>query len=157
MASQRNLRRLSRRLGHDTVGAAAVEFALVAPVLIGLLLPMVDLGRGAFEKMRVQSAAEAGAQYALANSSSYSASAITTAAEDATNQSGLSATPSETCNCLTGSTLGPAVSCSTTCSDGSKPGTFVSVATQATYTPILAYPGIPSSMSLTGYAVVRTQ
>jgi len=66
-------------------------------------------------------------------------------------------TPNESCNCITNSTIGTAISCTSTCSDGSTPGTFISVATQVSYIPLLSYPGVPNPMTLNGYAVVRVQ
>ena len=81
MSIEPKTKRFLRRLRRHSSGVAAVEFALIAPVLAGILLPMVDFGIGAYEKMRVESAAEAGAQYALANASSYDASLITTAVQ----------------------------------------------------------------------------
>ena len=157
MSIERTAKRFLRRLRRHSSGAAAVEFALIAPVLAGLLLPMVDFGIGAYEKMRVESAAEAGAQYALANASSYSASLITTAVQSATTLASVAVTPNESCNCITNSTIGTAISCTSTCADGSTPGTFISVATQVSYIPMLSYPGVPNPMTLNGYAVVRVQ
>jgi Flp pilus assembly protein TadG len=153
---------LLRRLRRDRSGAAAIEFGLVSSMLITLLIPTVDLGMGAYNKMRVQNAAEAGAQYALSNS--FSTSAIQAAAQAATTL-GASATvtSSETCNCITGSgstsALGTSVTCGSTCADGSKAGTYITVSTSTTYTPLIAYsiPGlhIASTMTFNGTAVVR--
>ncbi|HUZ74673.1 MAG TPA: TadE/TadG family type IV pilus assembly protein [Stellaceae bacterium] len=145
------------RLGRDRAGVAAVELALIAPVLTALVIPMVDLGIGAYDKMRIQNAAEAGAQYALANASSYDASSIQSAATNATSLSGITATVGETCNCITGSAIGTAVSCTTTCADGSKPGTYVSVSTNMSYSLLLSYPGLTNPMPLNGRAMVRIQ
>jgi hypothetical protein len=118
---------------------------------------------GAYTKMRVQNAAEAGAQYALANT--YSSSAITTAAQSATSL-GTHATvaPAQSCNCITGTgssaVLGPTVACGSACSDGTTAGTYVTVATSTVYSPLIAYsiPGlsIGSTITLSGTAVVRT-
>jgi len=47
-------------------GNAAVEFALIAPVLAATLVAMTDLGIGLYSKMQVENAAQAGAQYAIA-------------------------------------------------------------------------------------------
>jgi Flp pilus assembly protein TadG len=145
------------RLGRDRSGVAAVELGLTAPVLAGLLIPMVDLGIGAYEKMRVQGAAEAAAQYALAHGTAYNASAIQSAGTNATSLSGVTVTPNTTCNCIVSNAIGPSVGCATTCSDGSTPGTFVSVSTQVSYTTLISYPTISSPITLTGYAIVRTQ
>jgi len=157
MRKRRDLSAFLARLGRDRSGVAAVELGLTAPVLAGLLIPMVDLGIGAYEKMRVQGAAEAAAQYALAHGSSYNASAIQSAGQNATNLSGISVTPNTTCNCIVSNAVGPSVGCATTCADGSAPGTFVNVATQVSYTTLVNYPGITSPITLTGYAIVRTK
>ena len=146
-----------RRLRRDRSGAAAVEFGLVAPMLVALLVPMVDLGMGTYNKMRVQDAAEAGAQYALSHG--YSTSSITSAAQNATSLGAtVSVTPSEACGCITAtgtvdtSSYGSPPCTPNACSDGSTPGTFVGVATQTTYTPLLAP---TTSLTLNGTAVVR--
>jgi Flp pilus assembly protein TadG len=157
MSNRRRLSAFLARIGRDRAGVAAVELGLTAPVLAGLLIPMVDLGIGAYEKMRVQGAAEAAAQYALGHASAYNASNIQSAGQNATSLAGLTVTPTQACNCITGTTIGAAVSCTSTCSDGSTPGTFVSVATQATYTPLFSYPGVTTPMTLHGFAIVRTQ
>ena len=52
-------------LRRDRRGAALIEFAAVATLLSGLLLPLADLGMGFYYKMQVMTAAEAGAQYAF--------------------------------------------------------------------------------------------
>lgn len=54
--------RRPRQLG--TRGVAAVEFALIAPILISLFGAAVDLGRGIERAIRLETAARAGAQYA---------------------------------------------------------------------------------------------
>lgn len=145
------------RLGRDRAGVAAVELGLIAPILAALVIPMVDLGIGAYDKMRIQDAAEAAAQYALANASSYNASSIQSAATNATTLSGVTATAAEACHCVTSGALGSAVSCATTCADGSTPGTYVSVSTQMSYSLLFTYPGLTNPMPLSGYAIVRIQ
>jgi len=157
MPKRRDLSAFLARFGRDRSGVAAVELGLTAPVLASLLIPMVDLGIGAYEKMRVQGAAEAAAQYALGHGTNYNASAIQSAGQNATSLSGVTVTPNQTCNCISGTTIGAAVSCASTCADGSAPGTFVSVATQVNYTTVITYPGITSPMPLSGYAIVRTR
>ncbi|MGH7091847.1 MAG: TadE/TadG family type IV pilus assembly protein [Stellaceae bacterium] len=137
----------------DRSGAAAVEFALIAPMLVAILLPMVDLGIGAYQKMRVQDAAEAGAQYALKHG--YSSASISSAAQNATSLGGsLSVTPSEACDCVSGGALASAP-CGSTCADGSAAGTYVTVGTSTSYSLLLKYPGLTNPMTLTGNAVVR--
>src|SRR5215475_13767160 len=53
-----------RALRGDRSGAALVEFAVVATLLIALMLPLVDIGMGFYVKSQVMTAAQAGAQFA---------------------------------------------------------------------------------------------
>jgi Flp pilus assembly protein TadG len=169
MTAKRQFLELARRLAGDRSGAAAVELALVLPMLAGILLPMADLGIGAYDKMRVQDAAAAGAQYALEHG--FTSSAITTAVQDATSLGSnvtLSPAAVQACYCTNSGAMAPPPSDTTApsppctsgaCSDGSTPGTYVTVSTTYSYAPIAAFsvPGltIPSSITLTGAAVVR--
>lgn len=54
----------ARRLRGDRCGAAAVEFAMMTPFLLGLLVPIADLGTYVYDSMQLQLAAQAGAEYA---------------------------------------------------------------------------------------------
>jgi Flp pilus assembly protein TadG len=60
---------VGRRLARERSGGAAVEMALVAPVLVFLAAAMVDFGLGVYAKMAVANAAQAGAAYAQLNAS----------------------------------------------------------------------------------------
>src|SRR6266851_297060 len=69
-ASTTILRRWAGRLAllaRAERGNAAIEFALATPILLGLLVPVADLGIAFAEQIQVQQAAQAGAQYALLN------------------------------------------------------------------------------------------
>jgi hypothetical protein len=54
----------SRAFGAEQRGAALIEFAIVGSMLVGMVLPLADIGMGFYYKTRVMTAAEAGAQYA---------------------------------------------------------------------------------------------
>src|SRR5260370_2968803 len=58
------LARALRRLGIARSGAAAPEFALLAPFLLGLMVPLADLGAYIYDYMEIQLAAQAGGEYA---------------------------------------------------------------------------------------------
>ncbi len=60
----RLMSRTLRRLRDARSGAAAVEFALVAPFLLGLMVPLADLGAYIYDYMEIQLAAQAGGEYA---------------------------------------------------------------------------------------------
>src|SRR5438093_7316294 len=124
-------RRLAR-LGRAVNGNAAVEFGLVAPILMGLLIPVADLGIAFSEEIQVQQAAQAGAQYALLHG--YDSTAITSAVTNGTVLSGVSASPAPTqsCGCPTGTAITSAT-CGSTCSNGETAGSYVFVNAQATY------------------------
>jgi len=152
----RSLRRLASGKADDCRGVAAIEFAIVGPMLVVMMVCTIDLGTGIFRKMQVQNAAQAGAIYAALHG--FTASSISTAVTSATNLSGISASPAPTtyCGCASSNTIS-SVSCSSTCSGGSSPGTYVTVSAQAVYTPILSYPLLPESFTFTAQSTMRIQ
>jgi Flp pilus assembly protein TadG len=137
-------------------GIAAVEFAFVAPVLVILIVCTADLGLGLYRKMQVQNAAQAGAQYAAVHG--FDSSSISAAVTGATSFSAISAspTPSQFCGCPS-STGVTSTSCSSTCSGGASPGTYVTVSATGSYTTLISYPGIPSTFTFTAQPTVRIQ
>jgi Flp pilus assembly protein TadG len=158
----RLLRRCSARLGAlwwARDGLAAVEFGLLAPMLLLIVAASVDLGLAYSAQIKVQQAAQAGAQYALLHG--YDSTKITSAVTSATTLS-VSANPAPTqqCGCLSGSTvtLSGTPPCLVTCGNGLTPGTYVIVKAQATYTPLIPYATLLSSpTTLTSQAQVRIQ
>ena len=61
------MRRVSRRLAADERGAAAVEFALIAPLLFMLIFGIFEFGRVWSQKNVYVGAAREGARYASVN------------------------------------------------------------------------------------------
>lgn len=59
--------RVLARLRTARRGVAAVEFALISPILVTLLGGAVDLGRGIERSIKLETAARAGAQYLQMN------------------------------------------------------------------------------------------
>jgi len=135
-------------------GAAIIEFALILPLVILLMVGLFDLGFGAYQLIQVHAAAEAGAQYAARHS--WDATAIAAAVTSATGTSGVAATPapSQVCGCPDGGTFTPMPSCGT-CPSGSPAGVYASVSAQLTYSPVLPYPGLSDPLTLTGQAYRR--
>src|SRR5262245_5454671 len=122
-----NVIRWSRRLaqlGRAAEGNSAVEFGLAMPILMGLLVPVADLGIAFAEQIQVTQAAQAGAQYALLHG--YDSTAITSAVTNGTTLSGVSASPAPTqsCGCPTGTAITSAT-CGSACANGESAGSYV--------------------------------
>lgn len=140
----------------DRTAAAAIEFAIAAPLMVALVIPMVDLGAGFQQQMQVQDAAQAGAQYALAHG--WDSTAIQNAVTSAATLSGIQASPAPatSCGCPQGTSIA-AATCGSTCTSGLAAGTYVTVNAQAGYSPLIPYPMFGQSVTLSAQATVRIQ
>lgn len=138
----------------DRKGAAAVEFALIAPLLAMMIILTVDLGMGIFSKMQVEDAAQAGAQYAIIHG--FDSSAISSVVTNATSNSGISSSPApvQFCGCPSAAGI-TAASCSGVCSTGNAPGTYVTVSAQGTYSTLVNYSIVPSSYTFNAQSTAR--
>src|SRR3989338_7824363 len=97
----------------STNGAAAVEFGLIAPVLMIMIFGIVDYGLAMVNKMELRGAARAGAQYALGDSSD---TAAIIAAVVAASDVGITAGDvTLTCNCRDTALEPPVDLTTTTC------------------------------------------
>ena len=137
-------------------GNSAVEFALAAPVLMGVLTPVADLGLAFSQQGQVQLAAQAGAQYAVLHG--WNSSAISNAVTSASPLAAISATPapSESCGCPNDTGITSTV-CGAACANGENPGTYVTVSAQASYAPVLPYSLLGNNMTLSAQTMVRIQ
>ena len=147
-------------LGRSASGVSAVEFALATPVLLALIVPIIDLGLAFSEQMKVQQAAQAGAQYASLHG--YDSASISSAVTGATTLSvNASPVPGQQCGCISGTTVTLAGSppCTTTCANGLTPGTYVTVNAWASYSPITPYSSYLNAIptKLTATSTVRVQ
>jgi Flp pilus assembly protein TadG len=89
------------RFMRDRRGISAMEFALIAPVLITLLLGAFDLGNAAFQYIQLDQVVRAGGQYALSNPSDVTGigNVVSTAATDAGLTSVTVTGPTYFCSC----------------------------------------------------------
>jgi Flp pilus assembly protein TadG len=135
-------------------GASLLELALMLPVLSLLLIGVIDMGRAFYLSIEVADAARAGAMYGYQTSATMQDSdgISTAAANDAPQVTGLTTTSSYGCMCSDGS--GQSADCGTppNCSSGKRQVNYVIVNTSATYTSLFPWPGVPSSLALTGKA-----
>ena len=136
-------------------GQSAVELAIVIPVLTVLLLAAADMGRAFYFGVAVNSAARAGAQYGSQSviTAADSAGMKAAAQTDAANVSGLSVTASQ-CTCASSSTVN---ACPSSYCTNSPSATYVEVDTHAPFHTVVTYPGIPSSITLNGKAIMQVQ
>jgi Flp pilus assembly protein TadG len=139
-------------LGTDRRGVAAVEFALIAPVLCLLVAGLIDGSRLIVQTMQVKAAAQAGADYARKHG--WDAVGIAGAVTSATSIA-VSATPApaQTTACVSGTTIAPAAGA--TCAAGGTPGSFITVAAQAPFASIMPWPGLTQPTTVAARAVVR--
>jgi Flp pilus assembly protein TadG len=138
-------------------GQSAVEFAMILPVLIVLLLVALDFARLYNMGLAVTDAARAGAQYGAQNP----ATAVNVLAIE---QAACNSMPNVACTPGTNAIASSFCQCSGTTVSCTSPGTcatyvqnFVQVTTSATFSTIVPYPGIPSSIPLTGSATMQVQ
>lgn len=150
----RGARRAASALVRDEGGATAVEFALLAPVLLLMLAGLVDASRLIAQSMQVKAAAQAGADYAQRHG--WNAAGVEAAVVQATPLSVAAApAPELTTACVSRLALVPATG--PTCAAGGAPGRFVRVGASATFTPLFPWPGLPAAPSLTARALARVQ
>ena len=153
--------RTGRTVVADDSGLALVELALSVPLLLLLLLGMVEFGRITYAAIEVSNAARAAAQYGTANGGALSdSSGMLIAAQ--TDSYNMPSSPTlawasgyPTTNCYCANAKSTSVSCSsitaTTCTGSHLEGTLT-VKLQVNYSPLIHWPGLPTSMTLTGYA-----
>jgi Flp pilus assembly protein TadG len=154
IAAISRLRCSGKKFRRDRRGVTAVEFAIIAPILIGMFVSVIDLGLGLYTQVQLANAAQAGAAYAMQKG--YNASAMATVAQSSTRLTNLTVATSQFCGCpsATGVTT---TSCTASCGDGLTAGTFAQVTATKDYSTLLSYPGLPTSFHMSEQATARTQ
>lgn len=147
-------------------GVAAIELALVSPLLVTGVLGTAELGITIFRQTQVGFAAQAGADYAIAHG--FDAAGMTNAIQNATNYPnppGVTASPApcQFSGCASAAGVSPVNTCGATCtssavcSNGAKLGTYVLACSKATFSPIIPNPWQTNPVTLTAQATVRIQ
>jgi Flp pilus assembly protein TadG len=136
-------------------GASLVEMAILLPLFVLLLLVAVDAGRAFYLAIEVAGAARSAAIYGSRNPTD-TTGMETAAQDDAPDVPNLSVgTPSYGCECADGT--GYSANCATTPTcPGNNEVYRVNVTVTGTYTPLFPWPGIPSSISLSSSASMRS-
>lgn len=141
-----------RAFAEARTGVAALEFALVMPVLILILACMFDLGMGFYRAMQVQHAAQRGAISATVNG--FDAAKLTQAIIFGSSAISASPAPRLYCGCPTSTGVVEAL-CATPCAGYGTAGSYVAASARADYKPVFRYPSFPDVMSFTATEVVR--
>jgi Flp pilus assembly protein TadG len=167
MQEENGLRRAWRaiRKGTDVrlkneSGTALIETAISSLFLMLLLLGAVELGTVSYASIEVANSAKAAAQYAAMNGGAWTSTGLDTvgmlaaAQADAGNlvsNVSFSSTPTYACSCSGAGTATCTTSPPTGCV-GSHLIVTVTVKTQATYVPLIQFPGGFGSITLNGWA-----
>ena len=166
------MKRVVYGLSHDRSGVAAVEFAIVSTLLLILLGGIADFGLAFLDKSLLANAVAQGVQYAYLNpaststqiksvvqgsSSLWKAASGTMAAQPAVTVTG------PACYCVTATATATLTApptpgtCTATCADGTKPGTYVIISANYTYNAVLSgFSGL-GNVTINEAATVRVQ
>jgi Flp pilus assembly protein TadG len=145
-----------KRFLRNQRGGASLELALVTPMLVVLMLAIFDLGFLLYFQSQVETAADAGALYALRlRPGNFDATKIAAATAGASYPVTISATPAPymACGCPNGTTgltvsTNPAPpTCGAACPDGTAAATYAVVSAQANTIHIIPWPGFPSQVA----------
>lgn len=145
---------LFAQLRGDRSGAAATEFALLFPLLALLLAGIIDFSRLISQRMQVQAAAQAGADYAIRHG--WNGPAIAgTIARTSPNAIAADPAPRLVSACLSGTEIVETVTA--TCSSGLFTGKYVLATARASFTPLMPWPGLVVPDTIVGTALTRVQ
>jgi Flp pilus assembly protein TadG len=158
LSKRRTIRRIfGKRPGER--GSALVEMALLLPLMTLMLLGAFEVALAVYTSIEVSSAALAGVQYGVQSAATAGdTQGIENAAvADAANVTLSTPTATKTCICSGDSNWSDANSsnCLPTACPGSQIETILTVQTQATFTPVIHFPGIPTSFTFNGIAAQK--
>lgn len=155
------LKNIFSRFRNCDSGAPAVEFALVAPLLMLMLMGTLDFGLAVRAKSETEAAARAALQKAFGNM--WDAAAMTTAAKTALSsdpevQNALSLSTMPSCYCNgTLTETGNTCTKETTCGGGGRPEYYLTIQVSRSHDMLLDYLVFPETLNLTASATARTQ
>lgn len=151
------LRKITARLAASRRGAAAVEFAILVPVIAAAVTGVANYGLVTFDKMELANAARAGAQLAMANGDNSSAAnqtaiktAVVASISSGANITTADVTTTQACQCSDESTI----TCGDTCTVDSNLSQYYMTVTVTHDFDLLLLPG---DLTVTGTVRVRTK
>ena len=123
----RTLRYLLTKFGRDTSGTSAIEFAIIAPVLIACVVALSDVNNVQFQAANMQTGVRAGMQYALKGGTDAPTMQAQADAAWTNKPSGGTLTATKVCRCA-----GVAHACDTLCDDYTPSQIYMTVTATAT-------------------------
>lgn len=111
----------------ESKGLAAMEFALIAPVLAVITILISDVSQAAVGAMNMEAAVRAGIQYAMNGGTNMSTARSASIQSWESRPSGSTLEASEICTCTSGTAV-----CGQACADSSTQKTFVTITATAT-------------------------
>lgn len=127
-------------------GAAAVEFAIVLPVLAGLIVGLIQYGGAIIAYQQLHNGVSSAAQYVMRGGQNTTAAHDVAIASWPNRPSDGAVTVTQACTCA-----GAGASCAGLCPDNSYPQSFTTIGASGTYA------GPFSNQSMSASQVVRTQ
>jgi Flp pilus assembly protein TadG len=147
------VRRHLSRLRGCRRATAALEFGIIAPLLLLLLSATVDIGGAMHQTIRLENAARAGAQFAM--SFPDDTTGISTATTDALGGAAATIVVAQLCACPGGGAA--PVNCDGTPCGGAAAGVYRTVTVTTPYAAIVGIGAFVVPNTLTGEAVVRVR
>lgn len=134
----------------NELGASAVEFALLSPILIVLLIGTVDFGFYIMQSMRLQNVAHASAEYV---SQAQDDANVQIIAEEAYagDFADITLTSEFECECSDG----VVDVCPVSCGSNDYQRRYVSVTASGTFQALMPYPGLADDLELESTARMR--
>jgi hypothetical protein len=130
-------------------GSVAVEFALVAPLLVLVAVGITDFGMLATASARLAGTTRIGAEYARLRP--VDTAGIQSAMQSAMSLAsplGFPASFPQSCECDDGTSI----SCAESCATVGRPGPnrlFITITASQPFAPLVPWPGMPASLSAT--------
>lgn len=151
--SSRSGRLLVRLRGEDS-GVAAIELALVAPILALIIVAIVDFGLAYARQMTLANGVRAGVQYAMVRRPVQgNTGAIAQTVADNASVPVANVTVSWVCTCSDSG--GAAPTCSVSDCGGTDVDHSIRISVTESYTMILSYPGMSNPINLGDQVLLR--
>ena len=147
-----------KQIVHREDAQSLIELSLVVPLFLLLLIGSAELARVAWAAILTANAARAGAAYGSQSVNTETQVGVIKAyaANDGVNLTNLVTTPTNFCTCSDGSSI-PAGLCGSALTYCVAPATifnYVQVNTSSTVTPLIHYPGLPRTFTVTGQSIM---